>query len=374
MVVELHPAAEPMLIEVPAPGTVRLAAHTGTAGPGYHRHAAELALGLGEALGVEWTLAGADSTGWIVHRDDAALEQAFLDGLRELARAVLAMAAEGKRGFALLLPEGHLFEHDGLVATALGPRDEAWVRAVADDPRAGIDILPWWGVDRDARYYLDLACVHLWLDVRWRSPVDDAERGLLEQVATWIERAHGLDPGAPIPWDEHSEILERLGEESLRATRASLKAKTGLAAAKRAPIGYRRRPVRVLLGGGWSLRVPGELAERWEERGTWVAWDEQRSVWFTSMTVHADDGTPSPSTEATLASLPPLEAEDLMELEHGELRGLAGFVEEEHDGQRVLRLEAHAARGPNAAIGTIVFVREEDRDWALATWGSVYHA
>jgi hypothetical protein len=373
LVVELHPAAEPMLLDAPEPDRVRLSAATGTAGPGYHRHVATLALALGEELGIAWELEGADSTGWIVRRDDAALENAFLEGLRELASAVLAMAADGKRGFGLLLPEGHLYEHDGFVATALGPRDEAWVRAVAEDPRRGIDILPWWSAERDARYFLELARVHLWLEVRWRAPVDDGERALLEQVATWLERAHGLDPDAAVPWDEYSELLEHLGEESLRATRAHLKAKSGSVLAKRSPIGYRRRPVRVLLGGGWSLRIPGELAERWDERGTWVAWDDHRSVWFTSMTVHTDDGAPSPSTEVTLESLPPLEAEELLELERGDLRGVACFVDEEHEGQAVHRLEAHAARGANAAIGTVVFVRDEDRDWALSTWGSVFH-
>lgn len=372
LVVDLHPAAEPVVLEVEG-ATVRLSAGTGTAGPGYHRHVASLALALGEALGVEWSLEGADSTGWLVHRDPAALEQSFLDGLGALAGAVLDMAEQGKRGFGLLLPVGHVYEHEGLVATTVGPRDEAWVRRVAEDPRQGIDILPWWSAGRDARYYLELARVHMWLEVRWRTPLDEGERGLLEQVATWVERAHGLDPEAPIPWDEHSEVLEHLGEESLRATRAHLKARAGGRLSKRVPVGYRRRPVRALLGAGWSLRIPGELAERWEERGTWVAWDERRSVWFTSMTVHADGGAPSPSTEATLASLPPLSGESLLELDRGALRGLAGFVEEEHEGERLFRLEAHAAHGAHAAVGTVVFVREEDRDWALETWGSVFH-
>jgi hypothetical protein len=229
-------------------------------------------------------------------------------------------------------------------------------------------VFAWWSPETNGRYFLGLALVRAWVDVRWRPPVDEAERALLDRVATWIERAHALDPDLSIPWDEQGQILALLGEESLRATRAQLKAH---ARSPGAPIGYRRRPVRVTLSGEWSLRIPGELAERWEERGTWVAWDARRSVWFTSMTVQGEDGAPSPSTDATLAALPSLDGDDLLELERGELRGLARFVEDEHEGERVHRLEAHAAIGEHAAIGTIVFADDADREWALSTWGSL---
>ena len=36
-----------------------------------------------------------------------------------------------------------------------------------------------------------------------------------------------------------------------------------------------------------------------------------------------------------------------------------------------LRVEAHAAEGHHAAIGTIVYVDDADRDWALTTWASL---
>ncbi len=361
LIAELHPAAEPIVLAVEE-GQARLSANTLTAGPGYHRHVCALAAALGDELGIEWS-----ATGWMADRDDARLEAAFLDQLGDIARQILALAEEGTRGFSLFLPAGYVFDHGAALATPMGPRDEAWLRAVAEDPARGRDVFAWWGADEDARYFLGLALVTAWLDVRWRPPVEEGERALLDRVATWIERAHALDPALELPWDAQAEILAFLGEESLRATRAQLKAQT-----QPGPrIGYRRGPVRVTLSGGWSLRVPGELAERWEERGTWVAWDARRSVWFTSMSVRGEDGAPSPSTEATLAALPPLSGDELLELEHGELRGLACFVDDEHEGERVQRLEAHAAVGDAAAIGTIVFVDDADREWALETWASL---
>ena len=85
-------------------------------------------------------------------------------------------------------------------------------------------------------------------------------------------------------------------------------------------------------------------------------------------------GEPSPSTEATLKSLPPLTGDEVLELERGDLHGYASFVEEERDGDIFHRLEAHAAIDHHAAIGTLVYVDPGDRDWALSTWGSLARA
>ncbi|HJL18102.1 MAG TPA: hypothetical protein RMH99_20735 [Sandaracinaceae bacterium LLY-WYZ-13_1] len=372
LLAELHPAAEPIRL-VADERSVHLSAKTGTAGPGFHRHVCALALALAEAFDVRWALEDehgdpVDETGWLHDGDEVALEEAFLDWLGAVAAQILELAGEGARGFALSMPAGHVFEHDGVVATPLGPRDEGWLRAVVADPREGTDVFAWWSAGRDAAYYRGLALVAMWSEVRWRPPVTDAERALLERVATWVERAHGLDPALELPWAEQSALLELLGEESLRATRAHVKAQARGAAAT---IGYRRRPVLVQLSGGWRITIPGELAERWEERGTWVAWDAKRSVWFTSLTVRDAEGAPSPDAESTLRSLPPLEGEEVLELERGALKGLAAFVEEERDGERIHRLEAHAAVDHHAAVGTLVFVDPADRDWSLTTWGSL---
>ncbi len=371
LVAELHPAAEGLSLEAPDDTTVHLRAKTGTAGPGYHRHVCALALTLGDALGIEWTIDDdTDETGWLRERNTERLEESFLDWLGGAAAQILELSDSGMSGFSLSLPSGHILDPAGLVATPLGWRDEAWVRAVIDDPRHGIDVFPWWNAERDASYCLRLALTRMWTEVRWRAPLEH-ERAQLDEIATFVEKAHALDSTLDIPWQEQSEVLQLLGEESLRATRAHLKAQSSRE--ERAPIGYRRRPVRAILSGGWSMRIDGELAERWEERGTWVAWDARRAVWFTSMTVADENGRPSPSTQTTLSSLPPLSGQEMLELERGDLRGLAAFAEEEREGEVLHRLEAHAARGANAAIGTIVFSDARDREWALATWGSLSH-
>lgn len=361
LLVALHPGAEPIALRA-RDGRVHLVANTATAGPGYHRHVVAVA----EALDVRWDPGGDELTGWRARRDPAALEEPFLDWLGATAAQILALADEGASGFALAMPAGVAYEHDELVATQLGPRSRAWLEAVRSDPRAGIDVFPWWAPERGAAYFRDLAMLDMWRSIRWRAPLTDEERAAMERVATWIEKAHGLDPSIELPWAEQSELLTCLDEASLRATRAHLKAQRLGAPA----IGYRRRAVRVELSGGWSLTVPGELAERWDERGTWVAWDAQRSVFFSSFTAQGE-GAASASTEATLDGMPPLDGDELLELERGELRGLAALSEVEEDGMPLYRLEAHAAIGPHAAVGTLVFVDAADREWALETWGSL---
>lgn len=360
LLLDLHPAAAPVRVER-GPSGITLHARTVTAGPGYHRYVVELA----EAMpGVTWT-DGADDTGFWSSRDDEALESELLDWLGAAVAQIVELHAEGMAGFALAMPAGFAYEHDGLVATQLGPRDAAWVQRARVAPEEAVDVFPWWGAGRDAAYYRDLALGHMWQRIRWRPPLTEAEREAQEQAVTWIEKAHGLDPQLALPWAEQSELLTYLQEDSLRATRAHLKAQ------ELAPpsIGYRRRPVRVEVSGGWHLTVPGELAERWDDRGTWVAWDETRSVFFNSFTAQGD-GEP-PTTEQTLSSMPPLDGDEILELEVGPLRGYAALSEVEEEGRSMHRLEAHAAIGPHAAIGTLVFVEAADRQWALSTWGSL---
>ena len=358
-VVTLHPGAEPLELSAEGAG-VRLRASTGAAGPGYHRHV----LALAEALDVAWA-PGGDSTGWREARDPEALEEVFLDWLGATAAQILELAADGASGFALAMPAGVAYEHDEVVATQLGPRSFAWLEATRDDARAGVDVFPWWSAPRDAAYYRGLALVELWRTIRWRPPITDEERAAMERVATWVEKAHGLDPALSLPWAEQSELLTLLDEASLRATRAHLKAQSlGPARA-----GYRRRAVHVELTGGWSLTIGGELPERWEARGTGGAWDEGRSVFFTSFSARGDG--PPPTSEQTLGGMPPLDGDELFELERGTLRGLAALAELEEDGAPLYRLEAHAAQGPRAAVGTRAFRRPDDREWALATWGSL---
>jgi hypothetical protein len=364
--ITLHPFAEPIEATRRPDGTIDVVARTFSAGPGYHQYVAELFGEIGTALGIGWK-PRVDPGRYFERRERAALLAVLEPSLASTAAQILELSQQGATGFSLLLPDGIELAHDGLVATPLGPRDRAWVERVAKEPSVAADAFPWWEPGLGAGYHRGLAIALLETEVRFRRPLDDRERALLDRVVTSIERAHGLDPSLSLPWAEASELYELLGEDSLRATRASVLAERAKKDRARRPLGYRRRPVRVSLSGGWSLVVPGSLAERWEEHGTWVGWDATRTIWMSSMTAETDA-----ETDATLAGLPEIPGDgDLLVMERGPIRGHARFGVTEEDGKRTTVLRAHAAVGPNVALGTLVLASDDDREWALETWGSL---
>lgn len=361
-----HPAAGP--IEIGLRGRdLSLEALTGSAGPGYHAFVCELADTIGDALGLTWK-ATLDPALYFAHRDAAALTRAALDDLRATAKEVLTLASGGASGFALALPDGLEVAHDGLIATPLGPRDRAWVERVAVDPEHGRDVFAWPSPARDAAYHRGIALALMWLEVRWRKPMDEGERTLLDRVVTELERAYGLDASLEYPWGAWAECFALLGEESLRATRAQLKAGEPREQARPRP-GYRRQAVRVGLSGGWSIAIPGELAERWDERGTWVGSDPKRSVWITSAEAPAGH-----DTEATLAGLPALEGEgDTLAMERGPIRGAVRFEVKDEDGTPMHVAHAHAAVGRHLVVATFLAREESERETFLEMWGSLDH-
>lgn len=366
LAITVHPAAGP--IEIALRGRVlELEALTGSAGPGLHAFVCDLADAIAAALSTTWT-ASLDPALYFAHRDFAALERAALDDLGATATQVLALANTGASGFALALPVGLEVAHDGLLATPLGPRDRAWVERVASDPELGRDVFAWPSIAEDAAFHRGVALARLWLEVRWRKPMDERERALLESIVTSLERAHGLDPSLEYPWGAWAECFALLGEESLRSTRAQLKANEPAERAKERP-GYRRRAVRVTLSGGWSIAIPGELAERWDERGTWVGTDPRRSVWITSAEAPAGH-----DTEATLAGLPALEGEgDTLAMQRGPIRGAVRFEVKEEEGARTHVAHAHAALGSHLVVATFLAREEEERETFLEMWGSLEH-
>lgn len=372
----LHPASGP--IELSLEGTLlQLEAQTGTVGPGYHAFVASLADALLAALDAKasWK-ATLDPALYFTHRDFAALERAHTTWLKETATEILTLAKQGASGFALGLPSGLEVAHGGFLATNMGPRDQAWVERVALDGNAGRDAFAWWGNARDAAFHRGVATALIWLDVRWRKPLDARERAVLERVVKELEIAFGEDSTIEYPWHEWAEIFVLLGEESLRATRAQMKSLGMPKESKKNPIGYRRLAVRVMLSGDWSIAIPGDFAERWEDRGTWVGWDSKRTLWIT--TAEAPEGH---DTESSLAGLPELEGDtDILAMSRGPIRGQVRFgtkddvSENAKPGARSHIAHAHAAMGSHVVIGTFIGSSEDEREMFLEIWGSLDHA
>src|SRR5205814_401036 len=106
------------------------------------------------------------------------------------------------------MPAGHRYPHHGPLVTPLGPRDLGWVEAVADDPRRGIDLFPWWSEGIDGSFYLGRALCRMWKDVRWRVPLTEEEGDLLMSTHLDLCRAYALEPSLSYPWREWREMMD----------------------------------------------------------------------------------------------------------------------------------------------------------------------
>jgi len=371
LLVSLHPGAEDVVLTLREDGGLDASAVTSTAGPGYHAHVCEMLHALGAHFEVAWAPEDpsgetGDETGFFHTKNRPALEDAMARWLSGLAGRVRTLRADGSEAISFSLPEEHTYLCEGAVATPLGPRDDAWLAATERDGRAGFDVFPWAEPGTGAGYLLGRALVRMWRDVRWRRPGDDDEAETLAEVTALLEAAHTADPRRAYPWREWAELLALLGQESLLATRAQLRAET----APSAPAsGYRRGDVRARLSGGWSIDIPGSLAERWDDAQTWCAWERGRTVWFTSLSAETTS-LPGASADDTLAGLPPLDGETLHH-RAGWLAGIAAFGRGVSEGVELAQLRAYMAVPGHAAVLTVCFEDETDRDFALALWRSL---
>lgn len=382
--IEVHPAAEPLAI-TEHEGRIRLTAKTGTAGAGMHAWVVELIDQLEQRTGAPFDRKNArDPSHYVRTRDVGALLRFQASYLSEVSRRILELLESGHSSIALGMPEDVTFEHPDLsehavMATPLGPRGRDWLVAVRKDGNAGFDALPWSTPGLGADYHRGIAMGLAWTELRFRAPLDEAESALFDRILLHFERAYALDPEGPFDWSLWSEIFELRGEESLRATRTHLRAERDRTRSK---VGYRRSPVTVQVGGGWRLRVPGELATAWERDGrVWVAWDARRSLHVSTVT--ATGARTGVSTESTLAALVAHDLKDAsapgetMLLKRGPIRGQATVrpqtLEGKDEGPPWLEVRALSAVGPHGALGTFLVEREDDRVWALETWGTLDH-
>jgi hypothetical protein len=375
--VDVHPAAEPLeILEVD--GKIRIGIKTGTAGAGLHAWVVDLIGRLEQRTGAPFDRERAhDSSDYVRTRDVDALLRFQAAYLSEVSGKILELLGGGHSSIALGMPHDVTFEHPALEAgavlvTPLGPRDRAWLSATHRDGRAGFDALPWATPGLDARFFYQTALSIAWTEIRFRTLLDEGEIARIDRVLELLERAYALEPEGSYDFSLWSELFELKGEESLRATRIHLKAERDR---NRSAVGYRRHPVTVQIGGGWRVRVPGELSTHWERDGrVWVCFDGKRSLHVSTVTANGTSND-SASTEATLDAL--IEMEDregapggeVMLLKRGAIRGRAS----QRPLEPGLEIRAVSAVGPHGALGTFVLEQEDDRVWALEVWGNLEH-
>jgi hypothetical protein len=261
----------------------------------------------------------------------------------------------GPADVPIAMPFGVVYTANQFLVTQMGPRSREWAEAVAGDPMKGKVFFSWWNPERDAGYYLNRAACLMWTAVRWRNPLVDSERQILNEVNENLQLAYRLNEALDYPWREWNEILKYLD--------ADVKAPGGLENAPPRPlIGYRRNRVRISLAAGWTIQIPGRFAEAWEDN-TWCGWDRDLTVWVTAF---KGDG----SAREILSEFQP-DSDDIVthEIEGILGRGSVGWVEE--DGQRYWRLHARSADDGRFCLCTICYAASSERNLALEIWQSL---
>ncbi len=272
----LHPAEEE--VELSALGLSRLvaSARTSGAGPGYHAFVCDLLDELGKKFSVRWqgidpTGETGDETGYFHDRDRAKLEAEMRGWLRGVAQT---LAGSDLVGVAMSMPvDAPVYEVPGVV-TALGPRDCAWWKRVADDDAAAREFFAWWEPGTGAGYYLGRAMCRMWCDVCWREPRTDEEREVHEEVLELLRRAHELEPQRPLPVSAWAELLALRSEATPE----------GLVDAGTGTIGYRRGSMLAHPFPGATIRIPGPFSTAYDKKGNWSAWEDGRTVWASLVT------------------------------------------------------------------------------------------
>jgi hypothetical protein len=378
----LHPGAEDVEIAVPEPGRVVVSAKTSTVGPGYHAFLCDLLHRLGDAMDIFWDEPGpGDESGYFHSGDWRGLEKEFLGWLRGVVTVIADGLEDDYQWLMISMAIGHHYHHHGPLVTPMGPRDLRWLGAVAEDPRRGIDLFSWWPAGTGAPFHLGRALTRMWRDVRWREPTNDDEGRLLMDVHLDLARAFRLDPSLDYPWREWRELMgyieAHFGYLETDGGEVDLEAEVGRRAAAIDPaasplIGYRRRPVRVDLTDGWSIEIPGEMAEEWDEEGLWTASDAGRAVFFKSYGLSTEDGG-HPAAREILGSLSLPEGRRLRPADEGPL-GQAVLAAQEPAEDGAWQLTAHSAIDGGLAVCNILFRDPAERDWAIATWRTLRHS
>jgi hypothetical protein len=365
LLVGLHPAAEEISIGATDAGRVTMSADLGPVGPGYQRFVARLLERIELEHGVNWLSTVGENAHGVTDlaevADRASAERSYLVWLGGRLITARDVRRRGGDDIHVGTPRGVRYTFDGAIATSLGPRDDDWLERAIGDSRLALDVTPWWADATDARFLLNRALCLMWNDVRWRAPMDELEQGVHDEVLRLLAKAFPLDPSLPYPWREWKELADYRGAVDAMIRQVEARASR---MEWTEPIGYRRRPVRIV-HEGWELEIPGTFADRRTDEEWWGG-EAGRSITVAAVETGTDGEPMSP--EGFLTQVASDLGPDALTHRSGEVVGRARLATDGSSGLEVGVLEGYSAvRGRGAAI-RIVFDDSADWRWALDIW------
>jgi hypothetical protein len=367
----LHPAARSVVLTATDAGRVTAEADTAALGPGYHRLIGRILERMEIDQSISWGRVDPDrpdvpdDAATATFGDRTATERAYLGWLgRTLVEARAARMA-GAAPIQVGAPDGVRFTFDGAIATALGPRDDAWLERAVADTRVAIDVTPWWADAIDAQSLLNRALCLMWFDVRWRPPALKPEGLVLDEVHRLLSRAYPLDPSLGYPWRAWAEIvgLRNIADPMGRQVVARAMREPGAGP----DIGYRRAPV-TISHEGWALTIPGSFAEKRTAEEWWGGGAGQAITLAAVQTGTASGAMPA---RAFIDQFAGEMGPDAIDHRAGGVVGRATLSSDASSGVEIGILEGYSAVVGSGAAIRIEFDDPADWQWAIDIWKSL---
>ncbi|MFW5719886.1 MAG: hypothetical protein ACOCXT_02565 [Candidatus Dojkabacteria bacterium] len=229
---------------------------------------------------------------------------------------------------------------------------------------------PWWNKEPDADFWRKTALVEMWLYCPWREPVLASEEQSFRNIDSWLEKAYSMNTQLAFPWREWIEVLELTNnQDKLNTVKNRIpqyhdtKKPTQL-------IGYRRHDIsREFLG--WAITIPGHFAVGYEEEGTGIFWWEDRKIYLTTLTIFSESLESQFPTSMDKTVEPGQEV--VVDTENNKYRKFATLEKvSDKDGEHNYLLGRIAIPEVILLI-SILFDKNEDKDWAIKTFSSIFH-
>lgn len=367
----LHPAAHDLVLVANDAGRVAADAETVPLGPGYHRFIGRLLERLETDLEITWGRVHPDRPDepdqWaaVTFSDRAATERAYLGWLGKTLVGARAARANGGAAVHVGTPDGVRYTVDGAIATALGPRDDAWIERAIADTRVALDITPWWADATDAQSLVNRALALMWFDVRWRPPALKPEGLVLDEIHRLLSRAFPLEPNLSYPWRAWAEVIALRGISDPMAKQAVARAMRETSGGP--DIGYRRKDV-TITHEGWSLTIPGSFAEK-RSGEEWWGGGAGRAITMAAVQTGTDTG--AMSAQAFINQFAGDMGPDAIEHHAGGLFGRAKLTSDATSGVEIGILDGYSAVVGTGAVIRIEFDDPGDWQWAIDMWKSL---
>jgi hypothetical protein len=367
----LHPAAGDLALIANDAGRVAADADTVALGPGYHRFIGRLLERLETDLEITWGRVHPDRPDepdqWaaVTFSDRATTERAYLGWLGKTLVGARAARANGGAPVHVGTPDGVRYTVDGAIATALGPRDDAWIERAIADTRVALDVTPWWADATDAQSLLNRALALMWFDVRWRPPALKPEGLMLDEIHRLLSRAFPLEPNLAYPWRAWAEVIGLRGIGDPMAKQAVARAMRETSSGP--DIGYRRRDV-TITHEGWALTIPGSFAEKRSEEEWWGG-GAGRAITMAAVQTGTDNG--AMGAQAFINQFAGDMGPDAIEHHAGGLVGRAKLTSDATSGVEIGILDGFSAVVGSGAVIRIEFDDPGDWQWAIDMWKSL---